>query len=270
MIETNVILSNFIAGLVGLLAGLLVNYLSDILPVRRRLTAPICLNCGKSQTLGNYLFWPRRCPHCNFRRSARTWVVEMVGVLGGLWLWNSTEAQQRLGLVVGMVVLIYFAVIVVIDYEHRLILHPTSIFGVVLGLGVGITLNGLTLTLIGGAVGYGVMYGLYFLGGVFIKLMARLRGQKIDEVALGFGDVNLTGVLGLMLGWPNVIIALFLSVLSAGVVSGILLFSRVLSRKYRSFMDAMPYGPFLILGAFLMLFLPLFTQTLLQSISPFF
>ncbi|GAB4581133.1 MAG: hypothetical protein Fur0022_38800 [Anaerolineales bacterium] len=197
-------------------------------------------------------------------------MVEILGILTALWLWNSAEAQQRLGVVLGALVLIYFAVIVVIDYEHRLILHLTSWFGVGLGLLVGTILSGFVDTLMGGAVGYGMMYLLYYLGGVFTKWMARLRGQKIDEVALGFGDVNLTGVLGLMVGWPNIVIALFLSVLTAGAIGGLLLVSKLISRKYRSFMTAMPYGPFLILGAFLMLFLPVFTQTLLRSISPFF
>lgn len=265
----NLILNIFVA-LIGLFAGMLVNYLADILPVRRRFAAPICLNCGQPFALGNYLFWPRRCTNCQQRRTARTWVIEIIGVGLALWLWNSPEAQQRLGIFWGAVVLIYFGVIFVIDFEHRLILHPTSWFGAVLGLIVGTLLNGIVLTLIGGAVGYGLMFGLYYLGGLFTKLMARLQGRTIDEVALGFGDVNLTGVLGLMLGWPNVVIALFLSVLSAGVVGGLLLLSKMVSRKYRSFMLAMPYGPFLILGAFLMLFLPLFTQTLLRSMSPFF
>ncbi len=36
-----------------------------------------------------------------------------------------------------MIVLIYFGIITVIDLEHRLILHPTSLAGAVLGLIVG-------------------------------------------------------------------------------------------------------------------------------------
>lgn len=264
------IFTPFIAALIGLLAALMVNYLADILPVRRKLASPICLNCGQKQPLVNYLFWPRRCKNCRQRRTPRTWVVEGLGVMLAVWVWNSPEAQQRLGLFWGAVVLIYFAVIVVIDYEHRLILHPTSLFGAGLGLLIGIVLNGIPVTLIGGLVGYGLMLGLYYLGALFTKLMARLQGRTIDEVALGFGDVNLTGVLGLMLGWPNVVIALFLSVLSAGLVGAVLLLAQMISRKYRSFMLAMPYGPFLILGAFLMLFLPMFTQKLLASISPLF
>jgi leader peptidase (prepilin peptidase) / N-methyltransferase len=166
--------------------------------------------------------------------------------------------------------LMYFGVITVIDYEHRLILHPTSIFGAIFGLGIGLYLNGLTKTLIGGVVGFVLMYALYYFGYLFTKVMARVQGRSIDEVALGFGDVNLTGVLGLILGWPNIVIALFLSVLCAGAIGFLLMTGKILSRKYRSFMIAMPYGPFLILGALLMLYLPTFTQGLLQKVSPWF
>ena len=263
-------MSNIIAVLVGLGLGILANYLADILPVRRRLSHPLCLNCGQPQPLVNYLLWPRRCTNCQQRRPIRTWVVEAVSIGMALWLWNSPEVQQRLGVVLGGIVLTYFAVIFIIDYEHRLILHTTSLFGMALGFFVGIKLNGWLNTLLGGAVGYGIMFGLFYLGFLFTKWMARVKGRAIDEVALGFGDVNLTGELGLMLGWPNVVIALFLSVLSAGLVGGGLLLAKIFSRKYRSFMLAMPYGPFLLLGAFLMLFLPIFTQELLKLVSPLF
>jgi leader peptidase (prepilin peptidase) / N-methyltransferase len=263
-------MSNLLAALIGLLAGLLVNYLADILPVRRRLTKPLCLNCGQTQPLGNYLFWPRRCVNCGKQRTSRTWVVEILSTGTAVWLWNSPEAQQRLGIILGGLLLVYFAVIVVIDYEHRLILNPTSIFGAIFGFLMGIKLYGWTNSLIGGLVGYGLMFALYYLGYFFTKLMARVQGRSIDEVALGFGDVNLTGVLGLILGWPNIVIALFLSVLSAGIVGALLMIGKMISRNYRSFMLAMPYGPFLILGAFLMLYLPAFTQKLLERISPLF
>ena len=38
-------------------------------------------------------------------------------------------------------------------------------------------------------------------------------------MAFGFGDVNLSGVLGLMLGWPFIVVGLVIAVLIGGVIS---------------------------------------------------
>jgi leader peptidase (prepilin peptidase)/N-methyltransferase len=72
-------------------------------------------------------------------------------------------------------------------------------------------------------------------------------------VALGFGDVNLSGVLGLLLGWPAILVGLLLAVLLAGIVSLIYLIIMLALRRYRLF-TALPYGPFLIAGAGLIIF----------------
>lgn len=158
-----------------------------------------------------------------------------------------------LGYWVGMTLLLYFGVVVVIDVEHRLILHPVSFVGVLLCLGVGIWLHNLAPTLIGGLAGFGFMLVLYIFGNFFARWMARLRGAPIDEVALGFGDVNLAGVLGLLLGWPGIIGGLLLAILMAGVVSLIYIVLMLIFRRYRAF-TAIPYGPFLVAGAILLLY----------------
>lgn len=251
--------------LAGLLAGMLVNYLADILPIRRRLAHPLCLHCRQPHPVWNYLLWPRACPHCNKRRPLRAWVVEAAGALAAVWLVHSPAASQRLGVFWGGAVLIYFGVIVIIDLEHRLILHSTSLAGAALGLLAGWALNGLGPTLVGGAVGFGVMFGLYVFGHWIVELLARRRGQPVNETPLGFGDVYLTGVLGLLLGWPTILVALFLSVFAGGAVGLVLMLAKIISRQYQAFALAIPYGPFLILGAFLMLYLPTFTQDLLTA-----
>ena len=109
--------------------------------------------------------------------------------------------------------------VVVIDLEHRLILHPVSIAGAVLAAIFGVWKHGWVETLIGGAAGFGMMWLLYLFGELFAKWMARRRGGLANEVALGFGDVNLAGVLGLLLGWPGIVLGLFLTILLGGVVS---------------------------------------------------
>ena len=232
--------------LVGLVVGAIVNYLADVLPIKRLLVVPICLNCETQQSLINYLIWPRKCEVCGQRRNLRTYVVEFIFAFSAVWLWISPP--ENIGFVTGMLLLTFFGLVTVVDIEHRLILNPVSMVGAILGLIVGTWLHGMKVTLIGGVVGFLAMFLLYLLGGVLMGWLARRRGHVLDEDALGFGDVNLSGILGLLLGWPGILIGLVLTILLAGVVSFVLLLGAMLTRSYRMNM-AIPYGPFLISSA---------------------
>ncbi|HUF38804.1 MAG TPA: A24 family peptidase [Anaerolineales bacterium] len=256
-----------LAALLGFLAGLLVNYLSDVLPYYRRPGPPICLHCGERQPPINYFLWPRRCPSCGRRRSIRSWIVELLFILLFTWLAGAAEPLPALSFWTGAAIWIFFGVVAVIDIELRLILHPVSLAGAVLALPLGAYLHGWRDALLGGAAGYAVLLALYGMGIVFIRLTRKL--QKDDEVALGYGDVNLAGILGLALGWPNILVGLMFSVLIAGVFSLVLILVTLLLRRYRAFM-AIPYGPFLIAGAAILLFLPAFAQDLLVRVGPLF
>ena len=145
--------------------------------------------------------------------------------------------------------------IAIIDIEHRLILHMTSIAGAIIGLGIGIHLHGIIPTLIGGAVGFGVMLAFYFLGEVFVRFMSKRRNETIEEVALGFGDVNLAGITGLLLGWPGIILGLLFTILAGGLISLLIVVIMLVRRQYKAF-SAIPYGPFLILSILILLLRP--------------
>src|SRR5258708_2581672 len=236
--------------LAGWISGWIVNYLADVLPVTRRLTRPACVQCGNIYPLGTYLTF-RTCPKCNHRRPARAWYVQMTMLVISMYTWFR---PNRMGYVLGIILLTYFAVIVVIDLEHRLILHPTSIFGALFGLGLGTWLHGLFPTLLGGLAGLAIMSALYFLG----LLFARFRTHRLqatgrpadDEEALGFGDVILAGVLGLILGWPFIWFGLLLGILLGGIIGVVLisywLFAKQL--KENALMIFMPYGPFFVVS----------------------
>jgi prepilin signal peptidase PulO-like enzyme (type II secretory pathway) len=66
---------------------------------------------------------------------------------------------------------------------------------------------------------------------------------------MGFGDVKLVFFMGLFLGYPNILVALFLAFFF-GAIIGIGL---ILARK-KNFKSEVPFGPFLIIGTFLALF----------------
>lgn len=246
------ILTYLLILLLGWVCGVLVNYLSDVLPHKRRIARPFCLECAKPVPPINYFLLPRRCPSCGTLRHKRVFAVEILYPLAFLWMWNSPP--EKLGFWLGALLLTLFGVIAVIDLEYRLILHPVSIVAAVIGLGVGMYLNGIVPTLIGGAVGYGAMFFLYWLGAQLAKLAGRMRGEPVVEDALGYGDVNLSGVLGLMVGWPLVGYSLLFGILIGGVVSLVYLVFKALLRRYTLF-TAIPYGPFLIAGAMVILFM---------------
>ena len=251
--------------LLGWIAGLFVNYVSDVLPITRRFSQPACPNCQTAFSWSDYLTL-HACRNCGTRRSLRTWIVQILSIVSFTYFWLFPPIG--LGLPLSLIVLTYFGVIIVIDLEHRLILHPTSLFGAVLGLVVGTYLysknngvvSGAITSILGGIAGFAIMFGLYQLG----ALVARIRARKMraagqaedDEEALGGGDVFLTGVLGLMLGWPNIILGITAGALVGGVVGLLALIGHFIKRRYaeNSLMTFIPYGPSLVLGAFYILY----------------
>lgn len=236
--------------LLGLVSGLVINYLADVLPLTRRFSSPICVHCETELSWFDFVLG-RRCPQCSQPRPIRFWIVLVAIIVGAAWLW--IKPVPRFGFGIGFAIILYLTLVATIDIEHRLILHPTSWFGAILGLGVGFWLHGLWYTILGGLAGFLVMLALYYLGAWFARWMARLRGEQLDEVALGFGDVNLSGILGLLLGWPGILAGLVLAILLGGLVSLFFMVGQVVMRKYQPF-SAIPYAPFLILGAVLLLY----------------
>jgi leader peptidase (prepilin peptidase)/N-methyltransferase len=259
-------LAVFISVILGWFAGIFINYASDVLPLTRRFSQPACTHCQSPFSWKDYLTF-RPCGRCGKRRSLRTWLVQILTTAAFVYFWSFPPRVLPLPLV--MLVLIYFGIITVIDLEHRLILHPTSLAGAVLGLIVGTTIHsradglllGAGMSLLGGLFGFGVMFLLYQLG----TLAARYRARRMqaagqapdDEEALGGGDVYLAGVLGLMLGWPFIVRALVLGVLLGGLISFLFILLLLIRRRYTNdaLMTFIPYGPYFIIGAFYVLFL---------------
>ena len=253
--------------LAGWIGGWIVNYLADVLPVTRRFSRPACRHCNATLSWQDYLAF-RACRACGKRRKLRAWIVQILGLASFLYFWGAPP--KALGFPLGAILLVYFGVVTVIDLEHHLILHPTSAVGAALGLGVGTyiqgqlhkdVLTGLGYSLLGGVTGFGIAFLLYQFGRLFTHLRARrmqAAGQAPDdEEAFGGGDVFLAGVLGLLLGWPFILRGLTLGILLAGVASILILAYQLVRRRYsgNALMSFIAYGPYFILGAFILLYL---------------
>lgn len=244
------LISLFIPVILGLVAGLLVNYLADVLPFTRRLSQPTCPDCGKAFAWKDYLLL-KACSACGHKRKPRTYYVLLILLAATIYIW--LKPPGKIGFFLAYVLLAYLGVVFVIDMEHRLIMHPVSITGAVLGLAVGTYANGLVPTLLGGAFGFGSMLLLYYLGEAFTRYMSKRRGEVIDEVALGFGDVNLCGVTGLLLGWPVIIAGILFTIFAGGIGSLLVIAYMLIRKRYNAF-TPIPYAPFLIFSVIFFLF----------------
>jgi leader peptidase (prepilin peptidase)/N-methyltransferase len=254
----------FVPALLGWVAGLFVNYASDVLPISRRFSKPACHHCQTTLPWLDYLTL-RRCPHCGIKRTLRTWLVQLLAPASFLYFW--LFPSETLGFWLGTILLIYFGIIMVIDLEHRLILHPTSLFGAILGLATGTYIYNTILkkdilasvwsSVSGGLIGFGVMFLLYQIG----TLVARFRSRRMNvddgEEALGGGDVYLLGVLGLMVGNRFIASVLAWGVILGGLISLLFVVAILRRRRYSSdaLMTFIPYGPYFVLAAFYVLFL---------------
>lgn len=126
------------------------------------------------------------------------------------------------------------AVQCVIDWRYQLL--PDTVTALIAALGLiynVLVLQNVTEALLGGASGVAVMLLLYLLS----------RG------GMGCGDVKLAAALGLCLGLENILLCLLLAFITGGVVAAVLLAVRAKGRQ-----EAMPFGPFLCLGAMLSIF----------------
>ncbi len=234
----------------GLLCAAFVNYLSDVLPVQRKLAAPTCAACEAPFSLLNYLtFTP--CHTCRAKRSIRSYSVLVIGALIAISLWVWPPA---IGFGMSMLILTYFGVVAVIDIEHRLIMHVVSLAGAILFSIIGLLLNGWQVTLLGGLAGGGVMLVFYLIGTRFAKYRAKKLGADDDEEALGFGDVTISAVLGLLVGWPGIMLTLLIGVLLGGLFSLVVIIGLSAMRRYDALNVFTAYGPFLLIGAVMMIF----------------
>jgi len=262
--------SIFIPIFVGLVSAYLVNYLADVLPTQRKLGKPTCPQCDANFNGRDYLLL-RRCASCGKPRAARAWatLIALAGLSVYLWFF----APKNLGYGLSALIIAYFAVIFIIDLEQRLILHVSSYFGMALMALIGWKLRGVSSTLLGGIFGFGFMLALYYLGVYFARYRARKMQQagqtEDDEEALGFGDVMLGGVLGLLLGARLIWSGLLQGILLAGIFGIFLVLFMLFVRRYKenALMIFMPYGPFLILSAFLTVFVPQWTLGALIALA---
>lgn len=86
--------------------------------------------------------------------------------------------------------------------------------------------------------------GLLFGGILFGAIIALTRGR-----GMGFGDLKLALALGFVFGWPDIILVAALSFIIGSIYGGVQIW-----RRREKMKSAVPFGPFLALGAAILFF----------------
>ncbi len=244
--------------IVGLIIGSFLNVCIDRLPLRQSLLFPPshCDACQRRLSvldlvpLLSYLWLRGRCRYCRARIPLRVPLVEaLTGVLFFLAFWYFGLSLQ-FGITAFWCCV--FIIIIFIDWEHKLILnkvtYPMAALALVILAVDSFTTGSLTpgnlsfLPLDQPAILSGVIGGAVGLGFFLLVLLINPRG-------MGLGDVKLACLIGLVTGWPMVIVALLIGIILGGLAAIVLLSLRLKGRK-----DAIPYGTFLAIGPIITLF----------------
>jgi leader peptidase (prepilin peptidase) / N-methyltransferase len=234
------------SALFGLAIGSFLNVVVYRVPIGASLSRPpsACPGCATpiaardNIPLVSWVLLRGRCRTCGTPISVRYPLVEVataalwVGVAFRFgWSWTTPAVDA---FVAGLVAL------ACIDLEKYLlpkrVVYPTAVVSaafLVVATVSGHEWRRLGVAVIGGAVAFGLFYALHWM----------------NPHWLGFGDVRLMAVIGLVLGWlglPYLLVALFAANLAGLAVAGVLLGSGRMKRD-----TPIPYGAFLAAGSVL-------------------
>jgi len=181
----------------------------------------------------------RACTHCGQPRErfTRSVIIELTVPLVFAFLLGRYGLSLYLGLIS-----LYSAILILItvtDLEHRLIFNVVTIPAIFLAVVVAFTTPYLSWrsAVLGGGLAFVLVYLAWLLGTLVY-----------GHGALGVGDITLATFLGLILGFPNIILSLIFGVFLGGLVAFILLVIRRINRS-----SFIPYGPFLTITGWIML-----------------
>ena len=230
----------------GALVGSFLNVCIFRLPKEESIVWPgsHCPHCRKSIRfydnipLISYILLKGKCRHCNGPISIQYPLIEGITALGSLILF------MKFGLSLSYLFYFIFVasliVITVIDLYHQIIPDVISLPGIGVGLLASLILPKITL--------FNSLIGI-LLGGGSLFLVATVYQWLFKREGMGGGDVKLLAMIGAFLGWKAVILTILLSSL-IGSITGII----IMVLKGKDFKYAIPFGPFLSLGAVISLF----------------
>jgi leader peptidase (prepilin peptidase)/N-methyltransferase len=186
----------------------------------------------------SFLLLRGKCRTCKTVISIRYPLVElMVGLF-------AVCAYLKFGLTLeALIIYIFIASLVVItfiDIDYRIIPDAISLPGIPIGFAASFFLPAIT---------YKESLAGILVGGGSLLLVAWVYSLITKKEGMGGGDIKLLAMIGAFVGWKGVLLTIFLSS-AIGTLCGLL----VMIRSGKNMKLAIPFGPFLAIGAMIHIF----------------
>ena len=186
----------------------------------------------------SFLLLRGRCRHCRARISLRYPLVELMLGLFALCVY------LKFGLTLEALIIYLFIasliVITFIDIDHRIIPDAISLPGILVGFAASFVLPEIT---------YKESLAGILAGGGSLLLVAWVYSLITHKEGMGGGDIKLLAMIGAFLGWKGVLLTIFLAS-AIGTLCGLV----VMIRSGKNLKLAIPFGPFLAMGAMIHIF----------------
>lgn len=197
----------------------------------------------------SYLFQGGKCKNCKCKIPLFHPLYEIF--VGLLFMFSYISFGFTGDFVIVLTFVSMLAIIIVSDYYYMIIPDEILIFfGVTLALEV-LLINGIDafgISLLSGIISFGVMFLIKLFGDFIFK-----------TESMGGGDIKLLFFLGFVLGWPQALLSIFL-----GSIIGLPMSLIVLKIKNT---NIIPFGPFLALGAIIILLTQFNIEILLNALT---
>ncbi len=187
-----------------------------------------------------------RCRYCEQSLSWQYPTIELI--TGLLTAFIPLVISSYLAAVLWLLVSYALIINAAIDFRHQILPDQINFFVALVGLLANIFTDSflgsaaaiLTIQNIFLNFGAALLFSLIIFGG--LVLITRGRG-------MGLGDVKLALALAILFGWPDIVLLSALSFILGGAFSLGLIFAKI-----KKFKDSVPFGPFLVVSAFAVIF----------------
>ena len=231
--------------LFGLLVGSFLNVCIYRIPQSKSIMFPgsMCSNCGQpvrfydNVPVLSYFILGGKCRNCKAPFSFRYPMVELLTGLMAL------AVTMKYGLTVESLIYFIFIcsllVITFIDIDHQIIPDIISLPGIPICFLMAFALPTTSYmdTLINSVLGI-------LIGGGTLLAVGWLYMLATKKEGMGGGDIKLLAMMGALIGWKGIFFTVFVSS-AVGSVVGII----VMMRMKKGMKLAIPFGPFLSIGA---------------------